>query len=101
MGIWKSSRRGGQRRLDWPNERKLAFLEVYDTMKCRVKEAAYRVRRNDPLDVRISVLQAANRALPKAERLPASTLHSQQTHRTARHRGSIQKEGQLKKVSPS
>lgn len=76
MGIWKSSRRGGQRRLDWPNERKLAFLEVYDTMKHRVKEAAYRVRRNDRLDVRISVLQAANRALPKAERLPASTLHS-------------------------
>lgn len=39
LGIRKK-RRGGQRRLDWPNERKIAFLEMYETMKSRVKDAA-------------------------------------------------------------
>ena len=76
MGIWKKSQRGGQRRLDWPQERKLAFLEMYDTMRCSVKEAAHRVRQSDPVGVRISILHAANRVLPKAQRLPAGTLHS-------------------------
>jgi hypothetical protein len=75
MGIRKGQR-GGQRRFDWRPERKLAFLEMYDTMKCRVKEAAQRVRQSDPVGVRISILDAANRALPKAQRLPAGTLHS-------------------------
>lgn len=76
MGIRKTSQRGGQRRLDWPEERKLAFLEMYDTMKCRVKEAADRVRQSDPVGVRMSILHAANSALPKAQRLPAGTLDS-------------------------
>jgi hypothetical protein len=76
MNIRKKSGRGGRRRLDWPDERKIGFLEVYETMKGYVKDAASRVRLKDPFQLRMSVLQASNSALPKAQRLPASTLHS-------------------------
>jgi hypothetical protein len=76
MNIRKQSGRGGRRRLDWPDERKILFLGVYETMKGHVKDAASRMRLKDPFQLRMSVLQASNSALPKAQRLPASTLHS-------------------------
>lgn len=76
MNVRKKSGRGGRRRLDWPDERKINFLGVYETMKSHVKDAASRVRLKDPFQLRISVLQASNSVLPKAQRLPASTLRS-------------------------
>lgn len=76
MNVRRKSGRGGRRRLDWPDERKIDFLGVYETVKGHVKDAASRVRLKDPFQLRMSVLQAANSALPNAERLPASTLHS-------------------------
>jgi hypothetical protein len=76
MNFRKKSGRGGRRRLDWPDERKIDFLEVYETMKGHVKDAASRLRLKDPFQLRMSVLQASNSTLPKAQRLPASTLRS-------------------------
>jgi hypothetical protein len=74
MGIRKASQRGGQRRLDWPTDRQLHFLEVYEAVYKSIRDAAGRVCHRDPLPLRVAALRAANDVLPEGERLPGDII---------------------------